>query len=185
MSKSLDSIRRIDVKANLTPMIDVTFLLLIFFVLTSKFKTTEGKIQSYLPQDKGLNTSSAVVPTEVRVKLLWYDTSGNRPTKDKHGTCILKIERKVFPRRQYAEDSCYAKECGQNHPSPDFDNLLTFLLDKKANYRPPPGRDPAKGLPVILDARAQVPFMFIVRALNACVAAGITDVTFAAAENPY
>jgi biopolymer transport protein ExbD len=38
---------------NLTPMIDVTFLLLIFFLLGTKFKEPEGKLNAYLPKDKG------------------------------------------------------------------------------------------------------------------------------------
>jgi biopolymer transport protein ExbD len=35
----------------MTPMIDVTFQLLIFFLVTFRFRETEGKIQSDLPQD--------------------------------------------------------------------------------------------------------------------------------------
>jgi len=37
---------------NLTPMIDVTFLLLIFFLL-QKWREPEGKLNAYLPKDKG------------------------------------------------------------------------------------------------------------------------------------
>lgn len=36
---------------DLTPMIDVTFLILVFFLCTIKFKTLEGKLDSYLPKD--------------------------------------------------------------------------------------------------------------------------------------
>lgn len=43
-----------EVKLELTPMIDVTFLILIFFMCTLKFKTLEGKLVSFLPTDKGL-----------------------------------------------------------------------------------------------------------------------------------
>ena len=38
---------------DLTPMIDVTFLLLIFFLLGTKFKEPEGKLDAFLPKDKG------------------------------------------------------------------------------------------------------------------------------------
>ncbi len=41
--------RRYELK--LTAMIDVVFLLLIFFMCTIKFRTPEGKIQSNLPED--------------------------------------------------------------------------------------------------------------------------------------
>ncbi len=43
----------------MTPMIDVTFQLLIFFMCTIKFKVLEGKLAAYLPKDVGVNTSPA------------------------------------------------------------------------------------------------------------------------------
>ena len=43
----------------MTPMIDVTFLLLIFFMCTLKFKTLEGKLSAHLPKDVGVNQSDA------------------------------------------------------------------------------------------------------------------------------
>ena len=45
------------VKMDMTPMIDVVFLLIIFFMCTIKFKILEGKIPAYLPKDVGVNTS--------------------------------------------------------------------------------------------------------------------------------
>lgn len=44
-------------KLSMMPMIDVTFLLLIFFMCTIKFKTLEGKLQAYLPKDEGSGSS--------------------------------------------------------------------------------------------------------------------------------
>ena len=41
----------------MTPMIDVTFLLLIFFLCTIQFKILEGKIPAYLPKGVGMNPS--------------------------------------------------------------------------------------------------------------------------------
>ena len=38
---------------SLTSMIDVTFLLLVFFLLTLKFRTFDGKLSAYLPKDQG------------------------------------------------------------------------------------------------------------------------------------
>jgi len=60
---------------NLTPMIDVTFLLLIFFLLGTKFKEPEGKLNAYLPKDKGPPPKNIPVidPVEeltIRVRML-------------------------------------------------------------------------------------------------------------------
>ena len=41
-------------KPNMTPMIDVVFQLLIFFLVNMKFKTLDMKIEAFLPKDRGL-----------------------------------------------------------------------------------------------------------------------------------
>ncbi len=43
-----------DVALNITPMIDCTFQLLIFFMCAMKFKTLERKVLAFLPKDRGL-----------------------------------------------------------------------------------------------------------------------------------
>ena len=43
---------------NLAPMIDVTFLLLIFFLVTTTFKRAEGIFASHLPKDAGAPTAA-------------------------------------------------------------------------------------------------------------------------------
>lgn len=73
------------IKADMTPMIDVTFLLLIFFMLTIEFKTLEGLLAAYLPKDVGVNPTEAEPKekVEIRVKVV---TEGSKmdpydPTK--------------------------------------------------------------------------------------------------------
>lgn len=58
------------VDMDMTPMIDVTFQLLIFFIVTMKFRLLERKLLSHLPTDFGLNSSSVPVDENfVTVKL--------------------------------------------------------------------------------------------------------------------
>lgn len=53
-----------------TPMIDVVFLLLIFFMCTLKFKTLESKLATYLPTDKGTKkTWEDLDPEKIRLKI--------------------------------------------------------------------------------------------------------------------
>ncbi len=47
------------IETDMTPMIDVTFQLIIFFICTIKFKTLEGKLETQLPKDVGVNPSDA------------------------------------------------------------------------------------------------------------------------------
>ena len=56
------------VKPDMTPMIDVVFLLLIFFIVTLKFKTLEGRLDAALPKDRG--TSSATVEEIEKVDIV-------------------------------------------------------------------------------------------------------------------
>ena len=53
--KAKDRIEELQI--DLTPMIDVTFQLLIFFICTLKFKTLEGKLETELPKDVGVNAA--------------------------------------------------------------------------------------------------------------------------------
>ena len=54
----------------MTAMIDIIFQLLIFFILTMKIKTVEGKLINQLPKDKGLSSSSSSSPEEQEVRII-------------------------------------------------------------------------------------------------------------------
>ena len=61
-----------DMTMDITPMIDVVFQLLIFFMVAAKFKTLEGKLLAYLPKDKGLkNVKVEEQKLPIRVTLTW------------------------------------------------------------------------------------------------------------------
>lgn len=61
-----------DTPLDLTPMIDVTFLLLVFFLCTLKFKTLDHKLTAYLPKHVGLSNNAAepMPSAELRVRVL-------------------------------------------------------------------------------------------------------------------
>lgn len=54
-------------KSDLTPMIDVTFLILIFFLMTIQFRTLDGKLESRMPKQEGVNRSEAPKVDRARV----------------------------------------------------------------------------------------------------------------------
>jgi biopolymer transport protein ExbD len=173
MAKKKKKLEEEKIELSMAPMIDVTFLLLIFFMTAMEFKTEEGYIKSYLPKDRGQSTSTPIIDLkQVRIKLLWYDRSGRRPTKAKIGKVVLKVKDKVYRDIHYGE-------IGEK--APDYEELEADLRAFKASYK---GKS-EKGLPVIIDARPQVPFKHVVRVLNILVREEIKDITFAAAEKPY
>ncbi len=77
------------VELNMTPMIDVTFQLLIFFIVTMKFRLLEKKLLSHLPTDFGLNNSTDPVEENfVTVKL--------RQRRDKPGMRLAEQSTEYF-----------------------------------------------------------------------------------------
>jgi len=61
-----------DIKGDMTPMIDIIFLLLIFFILTTKFIPEEKVIASLLPTNKGQSSASTPLEEKHDVNVLIY-----------------------------------------------------------------------------------------------------------------
>jgi len=144
----------------------------------------EGMIEAFLPKNRGQSSGTPQIDlNEVRIKLLWYDRSG-RPTKVKNvregGCVVLKVGDEMFNSAGELEDFTIG---GRNLPekAPIWKELHSKLVAFKKGY----SGSGEKGLPVIIDARKQVPTKYVISTLNEVVRAGIQDVTFAAPEIPY
>jgi biopolymer transport protein ExbD len=68
MSAAVDEIMQEEMKIELTPMIDVAFLIIIFFMCLP-FKTLDGKLQAFLPTDKGISPIEQDPLNEIMVKV--------------------------------------------------------------------------------------------------------------------
>ncbi len=73
------------VEINVVPMVDVIFCLCLFFMCSMHFKQLEGKIETWLPKDRGVNAGppASVVLEEIRVFMRWTESGtvrkvGNR-----------------------------------------------------------------------------------------------------------
>jgi len=62
--------RKLAMTVNIAPMIDVSFLLLIFFLVTTTFERAEGILSSRMPTEQGQRASVAlpISPIVVRIK---------------------------------------------------------------------------------------------------------------------
>ena len=58
-----------ETELNMTPMIDIVFQLIIFFLLSLKFKTIDRRIESMLPDDRGTAIRPAFPEDEQKIKL--------------------------------------------------------------------------------------------------------------------
>lgn len=61
-----------EAKMDMTPIIDVVFNLLIFFMLTMDFQEEEGMLMAHLPKDQGLSKSQVKQEEleEIRVRII-------------------------------------------------------------------------------------------------------------------
>lgn len=153
-------------------MIDVTFLLLVFFLCTLRFKPLEGKLNAYLPKDAGqayqpsepqpeLHVSVAVLHPGTKV---WAGDPSGRTTFDpsdpRHRRFAPGADRKL-------EWSVGARS------TPAFVEFAAALEDQA---RVDDGR------PVVLDVHPGVHTAEAVRALDALQASGFGEVRFAPAR---
>ena len=82
ISKSVEEMNKEETKMDMTPMIDVTFQLLIFFMCTLHFSTAEGILSSNLPKDVGVHSVAVTTNPTDAIKVTVEDnellTGSNR-----------------------------------------------------------------------------------------------------------
>jgi len=155
----------------MTPMIDVTFLLLIFFMCTLKFKTLEGKLSAFLPKDVGVNQMDAEPIEKVEILM--------RVVKD--GT---KLKRTDNGTRPYTSSDTGRYDWGSDRQmeynvGPFRTNDLDALRTKLAKvFKDRSGDDK---VPATIDARPKTVYEDVVKVLDQAIDAGFTDITFVGA----
>jgi biopolymer transport protein ExbD len=175
-SSTQDRIKE-EVKLELTPMIDVTFLILIFFMCTLKFKTLEGKLVSYLPTDKGLSNAPAVVEFEdaeiiLKIEKKFWDPKSPDYIKEPMAREV------VFMRNGSNDPFGRSKRLLKNKdgtvsfdldPEETFDDIMEYLKTvREANVE-----SKAK-----INAYARTPHVYVVHILNMMIAADFTDISY-------
>jgi biopolymer transport protein ExbD len=169
---------------NMTPMIDVVFQLLIFFMLSMHFKEIEGKLLSTLPKDKGLAPSHVLNPELQEVRIVVCaggDTRMHLHDKGKHEggdpkdgrMCKVLVEKIDIGELFRTEDKGSARAPNRaiyKGAAQKVSELIAMT---------PSSRDPGKKAPVILDADSEVPYEHIIGMVNACKEVGIDNVEFA------
>ena len=162
---ALSDIAEEEIEMEMTPMIDVTFLLLIFFLCTIKFKVLEGKLAAYLPKDVGVNSTQAEPKEKVEIVIRVLNEGqrvyAENPGKGEpwQGEPDRRFEF-VGRRLQYSVGPRKTEDLGK---------LEKWLEDL---YR----KDPES--PSTIDCRPKTVYGDMVPVLDATVAAGFTEITF-------
>jgi len=186
---------------DMTPMIDIVFQLLIFFLLSAKFIALEGQLSSYLPKDRGLQASfSKIEPDEVIFFLEWVAD----PVNDKTGRVRCQtINYKPSPGATSGQDHEFESQdatVGQVEYGPDrrlvqygegvdmpgyhipnFMNIEDYLNFRHGLYET---KGSGKSIPVTINVSDNVPMQMVANIVDICTRIGITNVTIAAKEIP-
>ncbi len=155
-------------KLEMTPMIDVTFLLLIFFMCTIQFKTLEGKLAAYLPKDLGGKPTEAERKEKVDVLLRVIEPGSKRDPRD-NGKPYSGAG--TF---QWGPDRVIEYRVGPSRV-PDLRSVEAKLEQHRE-------ADPERGMTI--NPLPGVVNSDVMQVLDAAIAAGFTDITFKGAPAP-
>ncbi len=163
-----------EVKTDMTPMIDVTFLLLIFFIVTLKFKILEGRLDAALPKDRGTSTSEA---EEIdKIDILIKVTEPGELIDEKGTKGLLLYEGREI-KVQIGEQKFRYNPFAITNPEDPIPELTTFLqtLLDSPEYS-------IDETPVSLDARKGVVYGDIVVLLDVVIREKFQKVSFAGTQ---
>ncbi|NLE28284.1 MAG: biopolymer transporter ExbD [Phycisphaerae bacterium] len=138
---------------NLTPMMDVMFNLLIFFIVTASFTLPEGVLEARLPRTIGVSSEARAVPV-VPIRIYLEPASGGQVS-------VIRVSTSL---KGDASSLNLAK---------DFEDLYRLLMSLKDR----PGID--ENTPVIIAAKPEVVWDQVVNAYNAAIRAKYKSVVFA------
>jgi len=128
------------VEMDMTPMIDVSFQLLIFFILTINFPVQEGTLTSQLPKHSGSNPTDVKRPVLDPLQLrLRYERSTERTTVRLNGNTVASWrDGETVTERDRRELGSRAADLYETIYEPDADQVPPIRIDASSNV--PSGR---------------------------------------------
>ena len=163
----LEDFAKEEAKLDMTPMIDVVFQLIIFFMCNIKYKTLEGKLSAYLPKDVGVNTSQAEFKEKVEIMIRVVEPGAKVDPRDA-SLPWSGAGRFDFVGRKLTYQIGLQK-------TTNLDELQKIL---RSLYQSDPERKSA------IDCRPGTVYADMVPVLDATVDAGFRDITFVGEYKP-
>jgi len=154
---------------NMTPMIDVSFLLIIFFICLP-MKMLEGKIQAFLPTDKGINPTPTEPPLEIKVSV-HIVARGEQPTMYPPPPPAGRTDE--VPRKTEAVPTIFRYKIG-NDETASLRDVYDYIKKAYAAVKDTPN---AK-ITGEIKAGHKVPHKYVVAVLNKFAEAGLEKVDF-------
>lgn len=150
---------------DMTSMIDVVFLLLIFFMCATKFRLPEGSLQTHLPRNKGGRSAKQTPDTKnCRVYVLRRDDGGV--------IIYLDDTNNVAPDRVERNHYELARGLPQG---PDMAYIEDYIRKRQA-IKP--------DISLVVDFAKEVPWKYVTEVINVSKVLKIEDIAFVQAEIP-
>ncbi len=150
-----------DTDLQLTPMIDVVFQLLIFFLIGTKFRVPEGELEAYLPRDEGPPTELHKPPIDVKEVRITLRVS-QRGATDPDAPPVVLLDNTASPG---------VVEGG------GMGWLRARLADISSN-----DRTVLEKLPIVIEAEPHLAYRWVIETLDICRGIGFRQVNFAASK---
>lgn len=180
-----------DISMDMTSMIDVVFLLIIFFILMPP-KEMEGQLESYLPKSGGSASSPSEEEPDVKFFLTLRSsldgeqvftqvTFNNRPICNFETLSISALDQiYAMPKGQKQDRLAKEHERDEKQFHPQHSKKLADLI----NIMVEASKGAPKGLEtdVMIDSSSNVPFKVVLAVLNAGTGANFKNLKFAAPD---
>jgi biopolymer transport protein ExbD len=172
-----------EVKADMTPMIDVVFLMIIFFICID-FKVLESKLAAFLPKDKG-SQSTVVEPQEQLAVKIHVDSAGT--AKYPEGVTPGGVNANTGrPYRFKLEGHKVKWEVG---PKPLYTieavkDELTRIAKDPASMIPDKKTGGRKLMSCVIEAYPGTYYEDVAKTTDACRDAGFEDINFGGGLGP-
>lgn len=165
-----------EAKGDMTPMIDVVFLMIIFFICID-FKVLESKLPAYLPKDKG--SQSDVVEPQEQLSVKIYVESAGTPIYPE-GVTPGMISPNGRPYRFKLDGHRVKWEVG---PKPlynlaDVQKELARIAQDPASQVPDKETGGKKLMTCVIEAYPGTYYEDVARTTDACNAAGFKEINF-------
>ena len=157
-----------DSQLNMTPMIDIVFQLILFFLFSLRFKALDYRIESSLPKDRGPNVTRDIPVALPHVRASLYRLDGDDPTKSR---TKVKVSGSEWVLPDLSKQSEAARD-------------VVFLSIEAKMRELRPGADVAGEIACPEPTGSLVPHGDVVRILDSFMGAGFADVHFEGARIP-
>ncbi len=157
----------------LMPMIDVVFLLLVFFLCATTFPSPEGLLKTWLPKDRGIFVTIPEPPDPGEVQLY---------LRMQEGICSCDHGDRSAPggARRFPMVTQPDPRTGIDEIVPDWGAVEAYLFAQKKHYDRH-GSSP-HGLPVVIDFTSDVTWKYVARIVDVCTGLEIKDLQVSVPE---